>query len=79
MNVLVAVKPAFVVTVIAFSAIRWTMPAAQRTAHGGPTGRTSQVPLAQWIEGLPVKLDYDGMFRDVLAGRGLKAPNEYKR
>jgi len=28
---------------------------------------------------LPVKLDHEAMIRDVLAGRGLKPPNEYKR
>jgi len=38
----------------------------------------AEVPHEQWIKGLPVRLDYEAMFRDVLAGRRLKPPNKYK-
>ena len=51
-------------------------------AHGGPYTQDKwlhvEVSHDQWAKGLPVKLDHEAMMRDVLAGRRLKAPNEYK-
>ena len=51
-------------------------------AHGGAYTKDKwlhvEVPHDQWAKGLPVKLDHEAMIRDVLAGRGLKPPNEYK-
>jgi hypothetical protein len=51
-------------------------------AHGGAYTKERwlhvEVPHEQWIKGLPVKLDHEAMLRDVLAGRKLKPPNDYK-
>ena len=51
-------------------------------AHGGAYTKDKwlhvEVPHDQWANGLPVKLDYEAMTRDVLAGRKLKPANEYK-
>ena len=51
-------------------------------AHGGPYTQDKwlnvEVPHDQWAKGLPVKLDHEAMIRDVLVGRRLKPPNEYK-
>ena len=56
--------------------------AATVRAHGGEYTRNAwlniEVPQEQWAKGLPVKLDYEAMFRVVLAGRTLKPTAEYQ-
>jgi len=50
-------------------------------AHGGAYTKerwlNPEVPHEQWAKGLPVKLDYESMIRDVLAGKKLRKPGEY--
>ncbi len=57
--------------------------AATVRAHGGTYTKDKwlnvEVPQEQWVKGLPVKLDHEAMIRDVLAGRKLKEPKEYRR
>jgi len=55
---------------------------ADTVLHGGAYTKDKclhvEVPHEQWVKGLPVKLDYEAMFRELLAGRRPRRPNDYK-
>jgi hypothetical protein len=56
--------------------------AATVRAHGGAYTKDKwlnvEVPHEQWCKGLPCELDYEAMFKDVLAGRPLKPTRDYQ-